>query len=131
MEWLLLLMAPALAFLALQAFVGPPPRWRIRLAAVLEKQARRLRRHDPTPDPFDVLRVQMRLSVLAEELRVLEHDDHVYAKAHRLRAIRAAYDDLLEEACRMAGVELDPQGRRGEDERLREEVELTSRGWSW
>lgn len=107
------------------------PRWRSRLAALLERQARWLRRQEPPADPFAVLRVQMRLGILAEELRQLESGDHVYAKAHRLKAVRAAYDDLLEEACRMAGVDLDPNATRGESERLREEVELTARGWSW
>jgi hypothetical protein len=134
MEFLLLVMTPAVVLLTLEAclFPGrPSPRWRARLAGILERQARRLRRHDPPPDPFDVLRIQVRLGILADELRALEQNDHVYAKAHRLRAIRAAYDDLLEEACRLAGVDLDPLADRGEQERLREEVELTARGWSW
>ncbi len=46
---------------------------------------------------------------------------------------RAAYDDLLEEACRLAGVEVDrAAGRRGEESRrCAEELELAARGWSW
>jgi hypothetical protein len=134
MELVLLLIAPAVAFLALEAApprAGPPPRWRLLLASLLEKQARRLRRHESPPDPFDALRLQMRLGILADQLLALEAGDHVYAKAHRLQATRAAYDDLLEEACRLAGVDLDQQGHRGETERLRVEVELTARGWSW
>lgn len=102
------------------------------VAGRLEALARRLRRgRPPPPDPFEALRLQMRLTVVAGQVRALEEDALVYAKAQRLKATRAAYDDLLAEACVLAGVPLDPQRRRGEDERLREEVELASRGWSW
>lgn len=89
-----------------------------------------LRRGRPLPpDPFAVLHVQMRLSELSRQLRVLEDDPYVFAKAHRLRATRAAYDDLLVEACRLAGVTV--EGPRSTEERWREELELSSRGWSW
>ena len=40
-------------------------------------------------------------------------------------------DDLLGEACLLAGIQPVPEARRSEGERLREEVELTSRGWNW
>lgn len=110
---------------------GSRPRWRPALARLLERLAGRLRRAEARPDPFEALRLQVRLGVLAGELRALEGDVQVYAKWHRLRATRAAYDDLLEEACRLAGVPVDPQASRSERERLRVEVELTSRGWSW
>lgn len=107
-------------------------RLRVLLAAQLERLARRVRPpQEPAPDPFAVLRVQTRLGALADEVRTLQDDVQVYAKAHRLRATRAAYDDLLEEACRLAGVPVDPATPRGEGERMREEVELAARGWSW
>jgi hypothetical protein len=82
------------------------------------------------PDPFAVLHVQMRLSELSRQIRVLEDDPYIFAKAHRLRATRAAYDDLLVEACRMAGVSV-VDAPRSTEERWREELELSSRGWSW
>ena len=95
------------------------------------------RRPPPPPDPFEVLRVQMRLAALAEEVRALERSSDVYARVHHIRATEAAYDAMLVEACRLAGVPTQsgngrpstvPQHR---DERFREEVELASRGWSW
>ena len=86
-------------------------------------------RPEPTPDPFEVLRVQTRLAELSRQILALEADRHVFAKAHRLRATRAAYDDLLLEACRLAGVAVTEP--RGVQERWREEVELSSRGWTW
>jgi hypothetical protein len=140
MQWVLLFVMPAVVFAmfgVLSPRVGPPPRWRVllgrsatRCTAPLRERLRR-RRPPPDIDPFDVLRLQMRLGVLADQVRALEADAEVYAKAHRLQATRAAYDDLLGEACRMAGVKLVPESRRSEGERLREEVELASRGWSW
>jgi hypothetical protein len=139
MQWVLLIVLPAVAFGTFAAIfprVGPPPRWRVRLGEAVARgtEALRARAGRPAPpaaDPFEVLRLQMRLGILADQVRALEADAQVYAKAHRLRATRAAYDDLLGEACRLAGVQLVPETRRSEGERLREEVELASRGWSW
>lgn len=97
----------------------------------------RRRRRPPLPDPFEVLRVQMRLAALADEVRKLERSEDVYAKVHHMRATEAAYDAMLFEACRLAGVPTQPQPGRlstlvqDRDERFREEVELASRGWSW
>jgi hypothetical protein len=92
----------------------------------------------PAPDPFEVLSLQLRLGLLADQLRTLENDPQVFARGRRLMAVRAAYDALLVEACRMAGVELDdddvPVGGSSdasEHQRFREEMELASRGWSW
>jgi hypothetical protein len=136
MQWVLLFGMPAVVFAlfgVLSPRVGPPPRWQVRLRAFAGRVVDAVRRPRPEPpaDPFVVLRLQTRLGVLADQMRALEADAQVYAKAHRLKATRAAYDDLLGEACRLAGVPLVPEARRSEGERLREEVELTSRGWNW
>jgi len=97
----------------------------------------RLRRPTPPPDPFEVLRVQMRLAVLADEVRALERSAEVFGRVHHMRATEAAYDAMLFEACRLAGVPTQgPPGRlstmvQDRQERFREEVELAARGWSW
>jgi hypothetical protein len=83
------------------------------------------------PDPFEALHVQTRLSAVAEEVRLLTGDCEVYAPAERLKARRQAYDRLLEDACVLAGVPTSPQAPRQDAERLRREVELVARGWSW
>jgi hypothetical protein len=141
MGWVFLFLLPAMVFAMFAALstprMGPPPRWRVRVGDMLGAVVRPAReaverRRPPVPvDPFEVLRLQTRLGVLADQVRALEADAQVYAKAHRLAATRAAYDDLLGEACRMAGIQPVPEARRSEGERLREEVELTSRGWNW
>jgi hypothetical protein len=137
MMWLLLVMlvAPGLLFaLAATLFLAPDetPRWRIALARHLERVARRLRREQPTPtDPFDALRVQIRLAVVADHVRSLELEPRTFALAERLIASQLAYDQLLAEACGLAGVEVLLRAKGDPQERFREEVELTSRGWSW
>lgn len=83
------------------------------------------------PNPFEVLRVQTRLGVVADEVRALERDQSVFAKAHHLEVTQTAYDALLAEACQLAGVATGPSSHGDEQERFREEVELASRGWSW
>lgn len=140
--WIVL---PTVVFGALALTVpdsGPPPRWRA-LAARVGRRLRTVlpRRHRPSPpppaDPFVVLQLQLRLGVLAAQLRALEADSRVWGRAHRLSAAQAAYDALLAEACRMAGVDVLAAERRptavvpDEPERFREEMELASRGWSW
>src|SRR5690242_5303984 len=103
MNWVLLFVLPAAVFWifgVLSPRVGPPPRWRVRLAERVERVRERHRRPAPI-DPFEVLKLQTRLGVLADQVRALEADAQVYAKAHRLQATRAAYDDLLGEACRL------------------------------
>jgi hypothetical protein len=91
--------------------------------------------HEPrprvVPDPWAVLRVQLRLGALAHELRVLRSGSSVYARVRRLRAAEAAYDDLLLEACRLAVVPVPRSWRADEQQRTSLEVELVSRGWSW
>ncbi|MPZ96767.1 MAG: hypothetical protein GEU96_18125 [Propionibacteriales bacterium] len=82
-------------------------------------------------DPFAILWLQERLGVLADEIRRLEHDQQVYRRVHRLTVTRAAYDDLLDEACRLAGVTVPRESPRSDAGRWREERELAERGWSW
>jgi hypothetical protein len=88
------------------------------------------------PDPLVTLRLQVRLGELAAELRRVEEDPDVYARAHHWFAVQSAYDALLREACRLAGLPTGPAPLRADEraaagERLREELELSSRGWSW
>ncbi|WP_369372499.1 hypothetical protein AB1046_03830 [Promicromonospora sp. Populi] len=95
-----------------------------------------LARQRPAPDPLVTLRLQTRLGELATELRRVEQDPDVYARAHHWFAVQGAYDALLREACRLAGLPaesapLRADERAGAAERLREELELSSRGWSW
>ncbi len=92
-------------------------------------------------DPLVTLDVQLRLAIAAAEVRRIEADTAVYARAHHWRAAVLAYDSLLREACRLAGVDpqdvadppapLDADAPRAQEARLHEELELTSRGWSW
>lgn len=110
----------------------PVPAWRLRLADRLERAALRLRhRHPLPPDPFRALHVQERLGAVANHVRTLEGDATVYARAERIIASQLAYDELLAEACSMAGVEVQRHAKGDPAERFREEVELASRGWSW
>lgn len=88
------------------------------------------------PDPWDTLALQIRLGELSTELRRIEQDPGTFARAHHYLAAQGAYDALLRQACRLTGVQVAeaPLGAGlhvGEDERFREEVELSSRGWSW
>ncbi|WP_278236265.1 hypothetical protein [Isoptericola sp. AK164] len=96
----------------------------------------RRRRRRSGPDPMVTLTIQVRLGELAAELRTVSEDPGLYARAHHYRAVQDAYDAMLRDACRIAGlavvdVPLRPHERLSEDERLREELELSSRGWSW
>jgi hypothetical protein len=88
------------------------------------------------PDPMVTLRLQVRLGELATELRRVEEDPGMYARAHHWFAVQGAYDALLREACRLAGLPAVTAPLRADEhaaasERLREELELSSRGWSW
>lgn len=82
----------------------------------------------PGPDPFVTLALQVRLGVVADHLRRIEADRRMLARGERWIAAREAYDALLADACTIAGVE---PAAPGDDERLRVELELTARGWSW
>ena len=139
MTWVLMLVVsavlPALLFgMVLALFPGEEetPRWRAALARRLERWAQAVRREPPvTTDPFDALWVQDRLTKVADHVRRLEGDTRGYARAERIIASQLAYDQLLAEACRMAGVEVRPHAKGDPAERFREEVELASRGWAW
>jgi hypothetical protein len=74
---------------------------------------------------------QTRLGAVANHVQSLEVEPHTYALAERLIASQLAYDQLLAEACGLAGVEVLPRAKGDPQERFREEVELASRGWSW
>lgn len=139
--WVLLLISvllPAMLFGAmLSLFPGEdePPRWRTALARTFERWAHALRRpappEPPPANPFDALWVQDRLTKVADHVRRLELDTRGYARAERIIASQLAYDQLLAKACDLAGVEVEESPLGDPAERFREEVELTSRGWSW
>ncbi len=133
MAWLLVLVAAVVfATLLLSVLPRPPSPMRRRLVRLWDQAAVRVRHREPAvPDPFEALRLQSRLGALAGEIREMEGNPHVFAKMHRLVALRAAYDDLLDEACRLAGVPLRQGEARGDDLRWHEEQELAARGWSW
>lgn len=148
MTWLILLVMPTVMFVALDLLCRgsfrlprglgrlraiPLPR-AVRRSLTLRLRARRGERLVRV-DVFDTFHLQARLGAVADEIRRLEADRLVYAKAHRLRAARGAYDDLLAEACRCADVRAPGGlGRDGADvdgARMSAELELASRGWSW
>jgi hypothetical protein len=133
MEWAALLVAFVLMCALLsQVSPHPPSRWRRRIQPLVVRLAARPRRRTVAEaDPFETLRLQTRLGHLADEIRRIEATPRVYAKAHRLVALETAYDDLLDEACRLAGVPGEADLERGEQKRWLEEQELATRGWSW
>lgn len=85
------------------------------------------------PDPFRTLGLQRRLTALSAELEALAVDDgSVYARTARLRVVAGAYDDVLDDACGLAGVPTAREpGVRREVGRLREEAALRAAGWSF
>lgn len=90
---------------------------------------RTLRRGRTPVDPFSALEVQLALGRLEAMVERLQRDDGRFARAHHLHAARSAYDQALEDACRMAGVTSLPEG--GALRRVLAEAELRTRGWSW
>ena len=88
------------------------------------------RRSRAAVDPFETLRVQSSLARLEREIDRLRGDDEGFAVAHHLRAAVLAYDDLLGEARRLAGMEQKPS-RGGSAGRLLTVAELHARGWDW
>jgi len=135
MRWIALVMLMTVVLAApgpVRRRIDPPPRSPSRHPRLVGRLAALVRgRRADRPNPFEALRVQTRLGIIADEVRSLEGDRHVYARAHHLEATQTAYDALLAEACVLAGVATDPGARRDEQERFREEVELAARGWSW
>lgn len=82
------------------------------------------------PDPFQVLELQHRLTRLARELHELDRDDGTqFARAHHARAALLAYEDTLDEACRLIGHPVEPGG--GAAHRLLAEAGLREAGWTW
>jgi hypothetical protein len=137
MGWLVLFLLPVVFFLLLERLiVGEPPPW-LRVPSGVRAACRRRREPPVRYDPFDALHVQHRLATLADEIRRLEADRLVFAKAHRIRVAQSAYDALLGEACRLAGIEsleVEAPARYQQvspERRVREELELASRGWFW
>lgn len=154
MTWLILLIMPTLMFVAVDLMCRGtfrPPALVRRLVDALRPRTvalrSRARRGERLvrDDVFQTFHLQTRLGAVADEIRRLESDRDVFARAHRLRAARGAYDGLLAEACRAADVrddvsdldEPDDQrnGRAGARDvdavRMHAELELASRGWSW
>ena len=130
---LILFALPMVFFLVLDALIfRKPPAW---LSAAVERVWARLRPPQPVRyDPFDALEVQHRLAWLTAEIQQLEVDHRVFARAHRIRVAQSAYDAVLGEACRLAGVpirEVSEVEIRATGERERGELELASRGWFW
>ena len=140
---LLMMVLPAVVYGWLASFLfDPEPSWsKARLQAFGHRCSALWRRHAPArptppPDPFELLAVQERLHAVAAQVRELESAPRVWARGKRLEAAQGAYDGLLAQACRMAGVDVvDMPAPRGftlaDPERFREELELTSHGWSW
>lgn len=98
--------------------------WQARVADSL----RRIRR--PDVDPFSALEVQLSLGRVEARIASLLADESRFARGHHLRAARLARANLLEEACRLAGVRDLPEGE-GDLRRMMAEAELRSRGWNW
>ena len=130
-----LFFVPALMFRLVWGLFGAPSkpsRWRRAVAGRLERLAARVRRErPPVYDPFATLHLQSRLGIVADHMRALELDPHTFARAERLIASGLAYDQLLAEACKLAGVEVEVHAKGDGAERFREEVELAARGWAW
>jgi hypothetical protein len=84
------------------------------------------------PDPFLTLETQLRLGRLAGQLRILDESEHRFGNRRRRRVTLAAYDETLEQACRLAGA---PRYRDPNDDpevnRQMTELALGDRGWSW
>jgi hypothetical protein len=151
--WIALVTVVATVLQQVWAGAGPPWRWPVLIYRAIKRGLRSRwhkivsrwnRKHGKAePDPFEILQMQRRLGAIAEELQRLESEDadrQYWARAHRIHSRKAAYDQLLVEACKLAGVPgartapgtiPTPTGRRSDEERFRDEMELASRGWSW
>lgn len=94
----------------------------------------RLRRHLPgrlpqdAPDPFATLALQDRLARLAREIRSLESESQRrFGAGHHARAAELAYEQTLDEACRLIGAPVES----GPTHRLMAEARLLHAGWTW
>ncbi|MDR2702883.1 MAG: hypothetical protein LBB58_00860 [Cellulomonadaceae bacterium] len=76
------------------------------------------------------LSLQTRLGQLAAELAALESGP-TYARNFKVKAATLAYEGLLVEACKRAGISPEPQSHYEDIERLRKERALTAAGWAW
>lgn len=134
MGWLIFFYALLLLPAALVAVPSIGRRVRRLRGQVLDRLAG-LRRSSPPVNPFDALHLQSRLSALADEILRLDSDPEVYARAFRIKATRSAYDQVLAEACHLAGVRAAVSAPEGEGSvestRMSAELELAARGWSW
>lgn len=102
------------------------------MATLVERLRRRLPRPAPvrTADPFRTLELQARLSRLAGELTGLDAGgERRFAAGHHARAALLAYEHTLREACRLAGLPVEPG--RGPEFRLLAEAMLSQAGWEW
>ncbi len=105
MGTLLPLVVTAAVFLALE-WLWCRPSW-LPLSRVVSSDHGRRPAMQPLPpisDPFALPAVRGRLDDLAAELRRLERDPTVFAKAFRTRVAELAYDALLAEAARLTSV---------------------------
>jgi len=100
------------------------------VSVLAERRRAKERRRRQEDDPLTTLQLQLRLGQMAREIQALAGGDTRFAAAHHTRAAQAAYDELLREACRRAGVG-DGAPIVTESDRLLRELELSSRGWSW
>lgn len=105
--------------------------------AALRNAARRreARRAALLGDPVSTLELQERLGAMARELQELGNRRE-FAAVHHWRAAQGAYDALLREACRRAGLPgadgpLVAGERTAAVERFEAELELSARGWTW
>lgn len=89
------------------------------------------RRRGDEVDPFSVLAVQTALGRVLQRIAEVESDADRFARAHHVHALRLAYDGLIEEACRLAGVDVRELPEDASSRRVVAEAELGSRGWSW
>lgn len=148
MGWVLVYVVVVTGFFVVLDVVTRPSRLfdaRLRRRRRILRALQDRRVHEPTTstvDPFAVLAVQFRLAAMATEIQRIEADRSSMGGAHHLRASQQAYDKLLLEACALAGLSTqapDPDDDLrlpsgwvlDEDERMRQELELGARGWSW
>ena len=98
----------------------------------LPRRRGRLAPAAPTSDPFAALGVQFALGRLTAELEALSTQDQVFGRGFRLAATKAAYDDVLAEACVLSEVRLQ-RSRNSDPEvvRIMAETALADRGWTW